>query len=162
MRRLELVTQIGLCVFVIGVAATASARDGSPGPDQQASATTKNRASSSVRQWDSRLRALDVNRDGRVTFAEWDADDVSFDARDWDDDGFLSGDEVVAGAVCPALPARTLPAGGEPYDITFERVDANHDDHLSKREFPGTAAMFAQLDFNRDGMLSPFEFGVGR
>ena len=128
----------------------------------QASRTTTNRASTPARRWDARLRALDVNRDSRVTFAEWDADDISFDARDWDDDGFLSGDEVMVGAVCPTIPARTVQPGDEPYDLVFERLDANHDDHLSKREFPGTAAMFAQLDFNRDGMLSPFEFGVGR
>ena len=127
-------------------------------PDQQRSGDVKKPA----QKWDARLRALDANRDGRVTFAEWDADDTSFDVRDWDNDGFLSGDEVVAGAVCPTIPARPCRLGGDPYDVIFERLDANHDDHLSEREFQGTAAALVQLDFNRDGLLSPLEFGVGR
>ena len=158
MRRLDILTRVGLCVVTICVAAPAPTLAAPPTPDQQPSGTVQKPA----RKWDARLRALDTNRDGRVTFAEWDADDVSFDVRDWDDDGLLSGDEVVAGAVCPAISARTLPPGDEPYDVIFERLDADRDDHLSKREFQGTAAAFVQLDFNRDGRLSPFEFGVGR
>lgn len=161
MRRGDLLRRVGLCLLTMCVTTAAQARDGTPAPDPQSEGTVRKPTRAPARQWDAHLKALDGDRDGRVTFAEWDADDMSFDARDWDDDGILSGDELIAGAVCPAMPARTMAAGEDPY-VVFERLDANHDDHLSKREFPGTAAAFAELDFNRDGLLSPLEFGVGR
>jgi hypothetical protein len=164
MRRLDRLTRIGLCVLTICVAAPALARGASsPAPDPQPPGGVKKSGKGTPsRPWDSHLQRLDTNRDGRVAFAEWDTDEDSFDVRDWDDDGILSGDEVLAGAVCPDIPDRTLPTGDEPYDVIFERLDSNHDDYLSKREFHGTAAAFSQLDFNRDGTISPFEFGVGR
>jgi EF hand len=164
MRRLDFLTRVGLFVLMIGVTAPAPAHSGGrPSADPQPTGTAKKpRTATPPRQWDVRLRGLDTNQDGRLTFAEWDADETSFFDRDWDTDGILSGDELVAGAVRPAIPARNLPPGGEPYDVVFERLDANDDDCLSRREFGGTAAAFAQLDFNHDGLLSPFEFGVGR
>jgi Ca2+-binding EF-hand superfamily protein len=164
MRRLDRLARIGLCVLTICVAAPALARGASsPAPDPQLQSSVKKSGKGTpARQWESHLRQLDTNRDGRVTFAEWDADEDSFNVHDWDHDGILSGDEVLAGAVCPDIPARTLLPGAEPYDVLFERLDSNHDDNLSKREFHGTATAFSQLDFNRDGTISPFEFGVGR
>lgn len=120
------------------------------------------RPAQSASAWDSRLRALDVNRDGTVTFAEWNADDASFEAHDWDRDGILSGRELVADAVCPEIPPRAVVPGGESAEMTYERMDADHDYRLIRHEWTGTASEFARLDFNKDGVLSPFEFGIGR
>jgi len=160
MRRLERLIAIGLSILTIGVAAPVLAQTSSPSPSPQPPRAVKKQATQKpAPRWDKRLRGLDVNGDAMVTFAEWDADEESFDARDWDDDGILSGDELIEGAVCPAIPART---SGGPDEGDFERLDANHDDRLSRRELGGTAKAFSQLDFNRDGRISPFEFGVGR
>jgi hypothetical protein len=41
-------------------------------------------------------------------------------------------------------------------------MDSNRDNSLSRSEWTGTASDFARLDFNKDGVLSPYEFGVGR
>ena len=41
-------------------------------------------------------------------------------------------------------------------------MDANRDNSLSRSEWNGTPADFERLDSNKDGVLSPYEFGVGR
>jgi Ca2+-binding EF-hand superfamily protein len=39
----------------------------------------------------------------------------------------------------------------------FRRMDRNQDGDVSKREFPGTARQFAQLDSDGDGLISGAE-----
>jgi hypothetical protein len=44
----------------------------------------------------------------------------------------------------------------------FARHDVNRDGHLSRGEWVGSASEFNRLDFNKDGVLSAYEYGVGR
>ena len=112
--------------------------------------------------WDPKLKALDLNGDRMITFDEWSAGDDPFEALDWDHDGILSGREVLAGAERPAFPPPAPLAGGETAEAAYERMDADHNYRLTRSEWGGTATAFGILDVNRDGALSPFEFGVGR
>ena len=112
--------------------------------------------------WDPKLKALDLNGDRMITFDEWSAGDDPFEALDWDHDGILSGREVLAGAERPAFPPPAPRAGGDTAEAADERMDADHNYRLTRSEWGGTATAFGILDVNRDGALSPFEFGVGR
>jgi len=116
----------------------------------------------SAQPWDPKLKGLDVNGDGMITFDEWTRGDDAFEALDWDHDGILSGRELLAGAVRPAFPPPAPLARGEKADVAYERMDGDHDYRLTRREWTGTAAAFGILDVNHDGTLSPFEFGVDR
>ena len=111
---------------------------------------------SSDRHWNQRFRGLDDNGNGAISRREWNGDDRSFRVHDWNRDGVLSGDELRADAVRPQSRR------GERDDVLFASMDANDDGRVTRKEWTGTAATFNRLDFNRDGQLSPYEYGVGR
>ncbi len=50
----------------------------------------------------------------------------------------------------------------DPDEVLFARRDINRDNVVSRSEFVGTTSTFNRLDFNKDGVLSPYEYGVGR
>ena len=144
------------------------------------------------REWNPRFRGLDKNNNHVVSRNEWNGDDRSFANHDWNGDGVLSGDELVAGATRPDGDHRDADRRDddrrdadrrdadrrdddrrdtardrdrkthEPDEVLFARMDTNRDNSLSRAEWTGTASDFARLDFNKDGVLSPYEFGVGR
>jgi hypothetical protein len=118
-----------------------------------------------------KFQGVDRDNDGVITRAEWRGSDMSFANRDWNRDGVLSGDEMKPGAVRPAvrrsaaIPStpRTTPAprsGPDPDGPVFARLDANHDGVLTRTEWPDDR--FSGVDFNGDGVLSAYEYGVGR
>ncbi len=119
------------------------------------------------RLWDDRFHGLDKNRNNVVSRAEWNGDDRSFRNHDWNRDGVLSGDELIAGATRPTAANRPpdKPVSRphtESDEVLFARMDGNRDNSLSRAEWNGSDSDFVRLDFNRDGVLSPYEFGVGR
>ena len=123
------------------------------------------------RGWDARYNGLDRNRDNAVSRGEWNGDDRSFANRDWNRDGVLSGDELRAGATRPTAsrlppPPAPTPKAARPRtesdEVLFARRDVNRDGHVSRAEWVGTASEFNRLDFNKDGVLSAYEYGVGR
>jgi hypothetical protein len=59
------------------------------------------RGHGNAREWNPRFRGLDKNNNHVVSRSEWDGDDRSFANHDWNRDGLLSGDELVAGATRP-------------------------------------------------------------
>lgn len=133
-------------------------------PDRGAARVEPGRESE--RRWDPRFQGLDRDRDDVVSRREWQGDDRSFREHDWNRDGVLSGDELVAGARRPERapePARhTARPRTESDEVLFARQDVNHDGRLSRNEWTGLSRTFDRLDVNRDGVLSPYEFGVGR
>jgi len=88
-----------------------------------------------------RFRAMDRNRDGVVTRAEWQGSDQSFRQQDRNGDGILSGDEVRAAQ------------GADMVDV-FASVDFDGNGKVTTQEW---RRAFTQLDANRDGLLTEDE-----
>jgi Ca2+-binding EF-hand superfamily protein len=116
---------------------------------------------STARNRDMRFPALDSNRDGVVSRAEWRGNNNSFRVRDWNGDGVLSGDEVRMGAYPPddSLEARDFTMVP---DDRFGYLDADNNGSVSENEWDGTLAAFDRFDRNRDGRLSAAELGTVR
>jgi hypothetical protein len=180
MRRQFIWMQAALCAVTFSIAAPVLARADQPA-HAHAHGKNKPKKSKQAKQakghdWDQRFHGLDRNHNNVVSRAEWNGDDRSFANHDWNRDGVLSGDELVAGATRPdaaravaprvAVPRTTAPRTArpntEPDEVLFARMDSNRDERLSRNEWTGSASDFARLDFNKDGVLSPYEFGVGR
>ena len=83
-----------------------------------------------------RWRAMDTNRDGRITRAEWRGNARAFDNHDWNNDGVLSGDEVRPGATQGDRPARDWTAA------RFTDLDRNRDGRLTRSEWQDDVASF--------------------
>ena len=179
MRRQFIWMQAALCAVTFSLAAPVLARAdyGQPPPHAQAHGKQKakkvkkaQKAKPAVhaqpRDWDDRFHGLDRDRDDVVSRREWNGDDRSFANHDWNRDGVLSGDELIAGARRPGDARVARPRDARPHtesdEVLFARMDVNRDNSLSRSEWTGSASDFARLDFNRDGVLSPYEFGVGR
>jgi len=170
MKRQFIWMQAALCAVTFSMAAPVLARADQPA-HAHAHGKNKPKKSKQAKQarghdWDQRFHGLDRNNNNVVSRAEWNGDDRSFANHDWNRDGVLSGDELIAGATRPgdARPAAPRPArpNTEPDEVLFARMDSNRDERLQRHEWTGSASDFARLDFNKDGVLSPYEFGVGR
>jgi hypothetical protein len=88
-----------------------------------------------------RFQAMDRNNDGVITRDEWKGSRRSFDTHDWNNDGRLSGNEVLAGAQ---------------RDSRWEEAD--HNPTWSERNLSWTRSAFSNLDHNRDNRLTPNEW----
>ena len=86
-----------------------------------------------------RFQALDKNKDGRITRAEWDGNARSFQNHDWNGDGELSGNEV-------------RPGRQRDTDL------ADHNPNTLERNLSWTRANFTSLDHNRDNRISANEW----
>ena len=147
----------------------------------QADPRSHARGHADPRDWNPRFRGLDKNNNQVVSRSEWNGDDRSFANHDWNRDGVLSGNELVDGAARPDADRRDADRaedrrdtdrrdtardrdrrGNEPDEVLFARMDTNRDNSVSRSEWTGTASDFQRLDFNKDGVLSPYEYGVGR
>jgi hypothetical protein len=94
----------------------------------------------------------DRNGDGTISRDEWTGNARSFRNQDTNRDGVLSGNELPRGW-------RDFSRGTEPQRrAQFTRWDANDDDNIQRREWRGDAGTFRQLDANRDGVVSWYEY----
>lgn len=177
MRRQWIWIQAATCAVTFSAAAPLMARASNGQPPPHAQAHGKDKAKkpkkakapkgahdhdhSQPQDWDPRFHGLDDNDDNVISRSEWNGDNRSFANHDWNRDGVLSGNELIAGATRPGTPAAPRP-GADPDQAEFARLDGNRDNRLSRGEWNGSAGDFDRLDVNRDGLLSPYEFGVGR
>lgn len=88
---------------------------------------------------------LDHNRDRRITENEWHFDRETFLRVDRNNDGALDREEFLGTDV------------DDVRDVSFDDLDWNNNGRVERSEWYGSAAVFNQLDRNRDGVLSRFE-----
>jgi Ca2+-binding EF-hand superfamily protein len=115
---------------------------------------------------------MDTNRDGVITRREWRGNSESFRHHDWNHNGVLSGAELRRGAVdrvsratapvARATPRTVTAPRTERDEVLFARRDVNHDGRITRDEWDNGVSAFNSLDKNRDGVISPYEYGVGR
>ena len=104
-----------------------------------------------------RFGGMDSDNDGRITRNEWRGNRQAFENQDWNNDGVLSGDEVDAAA-------GRFGRGRVAEDVNprraqrFDNLDINGNSRLEPREWDGTVAAFNRLDANHDNVLSRAEF----
>jgi Ca2+-binding EF-hand superfamily protein len=103
-----------------------------------------------------RFRDLDANDDGRVTQAEWRYEEDQFRRADRNGDGRLVLSEFLGEAT--GTSGRT--AGGLA-DARFAELDDNRDGIISRSEWQGVRAAFADRDANGDGVITRPEFEDG-
>ena len=113
-----------------------------------------------------RFQAMDRDKDGRITRAEWNGSDRSFKAHDWNGDGVLSGEEVRPGGRRAERQDRE-PDFETPHreyrfdDWTvrgFNSIDHNRDNRITTDEWHFDRESFRRADHNRDGVISRREF----
>src|SRR5215203_2119144 len=90
---------------------------------------------------DMRWRAMDTNRDGRITRAEWRGNDRAFRNHDWNHDGVLSGDEVRVQA-----NAQNTDDYFDWTDAGFRDLDRNRDGRIARGEWAYDAQTFTRAD----------------
>ena len=95
------------------------------------------------------FRALDHNRDGRITADEWHFDREGYRRADHNRDGVISRAEF--------LNETAANDEDDDRDDRFPDLDDDQDGRISKAEWHGGARRFNALDDNRDGFLSRTE-----
>lgn len=99
------------------------------------------------------LTEMDLNGDGKVTKAEFDAfQSGQFAALDENHDGVLEGDE---------LQGRNRNSATAHLDRRFNAADANHDGGLDRTEagaMPMLSIYFDEVDANKDGKVTRQEY----
>jgi len=90
------------------------------------------------------FRALDHNRDSRLSRAEWHASTELFSRIDRNRDNFVSLSEFTSDQ-------------DDDREDRFGDLDVNNDGRLSRAEWHGAAGVFDALDANRDGVLTRAE-----
>ncbi len=110
-----------------------------------------------------RFQAMDGNRDGRISRAEWRGSDQSFRRHDWNGDGILSGDEVRPGAARQWGEEDDFDQTRRPEfrnwtERGFTNLDRNRDDRIQRTEWFYDREGFIRADRNGDGVLTRAEF----
>ena len=106
-----------------------------------------------------RFQGMDTNRDGRITRDEWRGNARAFARHDWNNDGMLSGDELLAGN-----NRRRDQAANDATGITdwteahFRQLDRNADNRISRGEWQHDLQTFRRIDRDRDDVVSRAEF----
>jgi Ca2+-binding EF-hand superfamily protein len=105
--------------------------------------------------------SLDRNRDGRITRDEWPSDRQTFERADHNRDGAISRAEFLNEdpSSLDRVVNRDPRSRNEPPADLFTSVDKNHDGVITRDEWQWSRRSFNQRDRDRDGRLTPAEFG---
>ena len=102
------------------------------------------------------FRELDANRDGCVSWNEWQRGRYGVQRPDRNEAGTLTRREP---GRAPRNPDDAWSSRATLQDQRrFQDLDRNRDNRLSRIEWNGSRASFNRLDRNRDGVLSPSEW----
>jgi Ca2+-binding EF-hand superfamily protein len=97
--------------------------------------------------WTARgFTALDRNRDGRISRDEWHFDRETFRRADHNGDGAISRSEFLAEDQLD-----------DDRGDSFDNLDVNRDNRVSRNEWHGTTSQFMSLDTNHDGAITRVE-----
>ena len=112
-----------------------------------------------------RFAAMDSNRDGVITRAEWRGSERSFQTHDWNNDKVLSGDEVRPGG------RRAERAQQPPFDSAereypfadwtaegFRDLDHDRNGRITRDEWHFDIESFRRADHDGDGVVTRAEF----
>ena len=111
-----------------------------------------------------RFAAMDTNRDGVITRAEWQGSDRSFRVHDWNNDRVLSGDEVRPGARRAQGSTVPFDSAEREYGFTdwtpqgFRQLDHDRDGRITSDEWHFDRESFRRADHDNDGVLTRAEF----
>ena len=106
-----------------------------------------------------RFRAMDTNRDNRITRNEWQGTAWTFATTDRNGDGVLTADEV-NGTVNEGTVGTSGTASPDA-NAWFNGLDRNRNGRLERNEWTGSAADFERLDTNQNNLLSRAEAVAG-
>lgn len=106
-----------------------------------------------------RFQGMDTNRDGRITRDEWRGSARAFARHDWNNDGVLSGDELLAGNNRRRdQPVDDDTAITDWTESHFRQLDRDADNRIARGEWQYDLQTFRRIDRNRDGVVSRAEF----
>jgi hypothetical protein len=135
-------------VLVLGSAATTSAAQEAQQDARQAE----------LRARQSEFREMDRDNDSVLTRSEWRGNRASFRRYDLNRDDVLSGDEIWIDRGRGRGRGRGLDRNRN----TFADLDRNGNGVITSSEWRGPIEDFQALDTDRDGVLTPREYGDGR
>jgi len=102
------------------------------------------------------LKALDANKDGKVTREEFAKIVALFDLLDQDKNGELTQEELNGfGRAVNELQLKST--GGVNTASAFDKLDKDHDGKITPEE-ANNPALFRSLDLNKDGVVTREEF----
>ena len=130
---------------------------GVPGTDRRYCGAYANNTQNRI---DPQLRAMDTNRDGRITRGEWQGTNWAFANADLNGDGVITADELGGSAVDRNRPVGTSGILSEEAAARFDALDRNRNGRIERNEWRGTAAEFTRLDTNRNNLLSREEIAA--
>ena len=107
---------------------------------------------------DRRFTERDTNRDGYLSQTEYGGHPGNFRNLDRNGDGRLSHSEFVERGGADSQDGKVITSGRDADLETFERMDRNDDNIVSRGEWTGDTATFNRLDRTDDGRVTRDEY----